>query len=113
MEKEMLMFIKENATVIVGALGCFFSIICFLLTIIYKLFIKYDNERNSRSEERFKEGEKRFEKIESGQEKIFSKIEAGQEKDRLEREQIKNKISNVSDRLIELQTDHNSNHGGN
>jgi hypothetical protein len=101
-------FIKQNSVIIIGG---FISLVSVLLTAIIKLFFKYDKERNARSEERFTAGEKRFEKLEEGQKEIIGKIEKGQERDSTERKRIEDKIGNIGNRLLKIETEHKNNHG--
>ena len=67
MENGLQKIIEQNYNYIAGIIGSSF---CFLFGVIAKLRIKYDDETKKRSEERFKAGEKEFERLGEGQRRI-------------------------------------------
>ena len=91
METGLQEYLSQNYNYIAGIIA---GAVSFLLGVIAKLRLKYDTETKKRSEERFKEGEKEFERLRDGQNGIEEKIDS------------------ISDGLLILQTQHNDNHKG-
>lgn len=114
MENGLQEFIKQNINLLIAfllsVLGVLLSFIGVGFITFIKLIYKYIKEKNERSDQRFKEGEKKFEKLENGQEGIREEIQKGQEREEIQREQIKDSIGKIGKGLLILQTQHKENH---